>query len=179
MRAFVSSLSARPSSSRFRTRITAGRLRPWITSVPRMTANVRKMMSSRFGNGSPASVVSGMASAAASETAPRIPDQATIVAPFQGSASVADIPRRSSRATKTPGKMKMKRAPITDCGHDGGVERELAGREARERVHDRGQLQADERKEAGRSGGRRGSPRRRSPGRRVCALVSSSVCQPR
>ena len=40
-----------------------------------MTAKVRKRISSRPGNGSPASVASGIASAAASETAPRIPDQ--------------------------------------------------------------------------------------------------------
>ena len=39
-----------------------------------MTANARKMISSRPGNGAPASVDSGIASAAASETAPRRPD---------------------------------------------------------------------------------------------------------
>ena len=42
-----------------------------------MTPKVRKMISWRSGKLSPASVVSGSASAAASETAPRIPDQAT------------------------------------------------------------------------------------------------------
>ena len=40
-----------------------------------MTANVRKRIRSRPGNGSPAPVVNGIASAAASETPPRIPDQ--------------------------------------------------------------------------------------------------------
>ena len=40
-----------------------------------MTPNVRKMIRSRFGKASPASVVSGRASAAARETAPRIPAQ--------------------------------------------------------------------------------------------------------
>ena len=39
-----------------------------------MTAKVRNRITSRPGNGSPASVESGIASAAASETAPRIPD---------------------------------------------------------------------------------------------------------
>ena len=46
------------------------------TSVKRITQNVRKMISSRAGNGAPASVSSGIASAAASETAPRMPGPA-------------------------------------------------------------------------------------------------------
>ncbi len=43
--------------------------------------NVRKTMSSRPGNGSPASVSKGSASAAASETAPRIPAHERNTAP--------------------------------------------------------------------------------------------------
>jgi hypothetical protein len=43
--------------------------------VPRITQKVRKMIRSRSGNDRPASVLKGIASAAARETAPRIPDQ--------------------------------------------------------------------------------------------------------
>ena len=56
-----------------------------------MTVKVRKMIRERFGKAPPASVSSGMESAAASDTAPRMPDQLRIRAPFQafgiGSAS--------------------------------------------------------------------------------------------
>ena len=48
-----------------------------------MTANVRKRTRSRPGNGSPESVESGSASAAASETAPRIPAQERKTPPRQ------------------------------------------------------------------------------------------------
>ena len=51
-----------------------GSVRPCRTSVARITQNVRNTIRSRSGNAPPASVVSGSASAAASETAPRIPD---------------------------------------------------------------------------------------------------------
>jgi hypothetical protein len=52
----------------------SGNDRPCTTRVPRMTQKVRKMIRSRSGKGAPASVVRGSARAAASETAPRIPD---------------------------------------------------------------------------------------------------------
>ena len=42
-----------------------------------MTTNVMKTIASRPGNGAPFATVSGSASAAASETIPRIPDQPT------------------------------------------------------------------------------------------------------
>ena len=48
-----------------------------------ITEKVRKRIRSRSGNGAPASVWSGIASAAASETAPRMLDQATSVTSFQ------------------------------------------------------------------------------------------------
>ena len=48
-----------------------------------MTANVRKRIRSRPGNGEPSSVSSGSASAAASESAPRMPAQERKTAPRQ------------------------------------------------------------------------------------------------
>ena len=74
--------------------MTNGSESPCTTSVTRMTANARKMISSRSGNGAPASVDSGIASAAASETAPRIPDQQTITPCTPG--------RRQVAATRMP-----------------------------------------------------------------------------
>ena len=70
--------------------MTSGSVRPWPTSVTRITEKVRKRIRSRPGNGVPASVLSGSASAAASETAPRIPAQETKTAPRQ----LDDPPRR-------------------------------------------------------------------------------------
>ena len=46
-------------------------------SVAKITPKVRKISRSRSGKGAPPCVVSGSASAAASETAPRIPAHAT------------------------------------------------------------------------------------------------------
>ena len=75
IRAFASSFSASPPSSRSSAWISFGSVRPWSSSVVRITQNVRNTIRLRSGNASPASVVSGSASAAASETAPRIPHQ--------------------------------------------------------------------------------------------------------
>ena len=52
-----------------------GSVRPWPTTVTRIRAKVMNRIRSRPGSGAPASVVSGSARAAASDTAPRIPDQ--------------------------------------------------------------------------------------------------------
>ena len=49
-----------------------------------MTEKARKMIRSRSGNAPPVSIANGNASAAASETAPRIPVQATITVSCQG-----------------------------------------------------------------------------------------------
>jgi len=65
------------------TAITSGIVSPMPTSVARMTEKVRKRMRSRPGKGSPASVSSGSASAAARDTAPRIPAHDTKTAPRQ------------------------------------------------------------------------------------------------
>src|SRR5262249_40262929 len=53
--------------------MTPGNIRPCPTSVTRITENVKNRMRSRYGNGCPEETVSGMASAAASETMPRMP----------------------------------------------------------------------------------------------------------
>jgi hypothetical protein len=66
----VLDLAGAPTPSR---RITAGRVSPCTTSVNRITMNAMKMMRLRPGNGWPASVVVGRASATASEIAPRVP----------------------------------------------------------------------------------------------------------
>ena len=67
IRAFASSRSAETSSGRRSARISSGSVRPCPTSVTRMTTNVRNTIRSRPGTSI------GSASAAASETAPRIP----------------------------------------------------------------------------------------------------------
>ena len=59
-----------------------------------MTQKARKTISSRDGNGAPASVESGTASAAASETAPRIPVQPITVACPHGAARPRTAPAR-------------------------------------------------------------------------------------
>ncbi len=72
MRASVSSCSSRPSL-RSRSICTSGpRVRPCTTRVARITVYVRKITSSRSGKGPPPSIVSGIASAAARATAPRM-----------------------------------------------------------------------------------------------------------
>src|SRR5215470_1259562 len=53
--------------------MTLGNIKPCPTSVMRITENVKNRMRSRYGNGWPEETVSGMASAAASETMPRMP----------------------------------------------------------------------------------------------------------
>ena len=57
--------------------MSSGSVSPWNTSVPRITQNVRNTIRFRCASGCPPCVVNGKASAAASETAPRIPDHDT------------------------------------------------------------------------------------------------------
>ena len=54
-------------------RTATGSRSPWTTRVTTMTPAVTKMITSRPGNGAPDTTVSGTASAAASDTAPRNP----------------------------------------------------------------------------------------------------------
>ena len=71
-------------------------------------------ISSRPGSGSPASVVSGSASAAASETAPRIPAQLPTTRKRQLARRARCEGRRSSvRTRKVTMKFQRKRAAIT------------------------------------------------------------------
>jgi hypothetical protein len=88
IRAFASSLASTPPSSRSTARISGVSVRPCRTSVEKITPKVMKMIRFRAGNGPPPSTWSGIASAAASDTAPRIPDQAiTAFACHEGAGS--------------------------------------------------------------------------------------------
>ena len=62
-RARSSSCASASSSAMRSRRIRAGSVSPWTTSVKKMTAKVRKMISSRWGNGRPPCVVRGSANA--------------------------------------------------------------------------------------------------------------------
>ena len=79
----------------FTARITAGNSSPWPTRVARITQKARNTIRSRSGKGAPPSMVSGMASAAARDTEPRMLDQATSVVSLAGwcTSSPASRPR--------------------------------------------------------------------------------------
>ena len=62
-----------------------------------MTQKARKISRSRSGNGAPASVSSGMASAAARHTAPRMPLHATSAVELNGAGGVAPARLRTTR----------------------------------------------------------------------------------
>jgi hypothetical protein len=88
--------SSVPSSRTSRRRISAGSVNPCTTSVVRITANVISRTTSRWGNSG------ASASAAASDTDPRIPDQPTIRRVRQPARRSRCCGRRSSaRMTKT------------------------------------------------------------------------------
>jgi hypothetical protein len=80
--------------------------------VKRITAKVTKRIRSRPGSGSPASVVSGSASAAARETAPRIPDQAATTRSRQLARRSRCCGRRS-RARMIPVTPKLQASRVT------------------------------------------------------------------
>ena len=86
--------------------------KPWITSEERMTPNVRKMIRSRFGKASPASVVSGRARRCCEETAPRIPAQPMTIDALPGF-WIGRFSGASTRSDKVPGTTQRKRAAIT------------------------------------------------------------------
>ena len=77
-----------------------------------MTAKARKTINDRPGNAAPASVRSGSASAAASETAPRIPIQPISAASSHRGASPR-LRRRSACGPYTNGKTQASRTAIT------------------------------------------------------------------
>ena len=70
-------------------RTRSGSVRPWKTSVTRMTQNERKMISLRPGKGAPEAVESGSARAAASDTTPRMPDHAMIATMLPSGVGIA------------------------------------------------------------------------------------------
>ena len=109
-----SSSSSVPSSITPRRRISHGSVRPCPTTVTRISAKVMNWISSRPGSGSPASVLRGSASAAASETAPRIPAQLPTTRKRQLARRARCDSRRSSvRTRKVTMKFHRKRAAIT------------------------------------------------------------------
>ena len=91
--------------------MSSGKVRPPPTSVTRMTLNVRKITRWRCASGMPLATVTGIASAAASETLPRSPDQAAMSACFQsgsGCSYAAPIPGMNSWPSS-----HAKRVPMT------------------------------------------------------------------
>ena len=102
-----------------------------------MTEKVRKRIRSRPGNGAPSSVASGNASAAARETAPRIPAHDTNTAPRQLDMRPA-IHFGAWRTTNTHAKRSAITVPLTSAAQP------RSAVENRERVDDDRELEADE-----------------------------------
>jgi hypothetical protein len=99
----VASSSRTPS-----TRSSAGRLNPSTQTVQRIVVKTRKTMRSRPGRSS------GMASAAASDTAPRMPVKATTVMFCHGGAgSRRAIPGKTRRGRYANGKTHRNRTTMT------------------------------------------------------------------
>jgi len=95
-------------------RASQGSDNPWKTSVERMTQNVRKLTRPRSGKGRPSPNVIGNASAAAKETTPRIPLQATTSMWRQGGIGSRCRNRwLSKRGNQVAGKTHMGRTRIT------------------------------------------------------------------
>ena len=170
MRAFASSRSSRPSSSSPSTRMTSGRVRPCPTRVARITEKVRNRIRSRPGNAPSASVWSGSASAAASETIPRSPDQPTRKKATATARHRIARPRsdgESARGSQAMNGTHTSRIAIaTAADEDPGAHEPRATPGPRPRHEPTGA--------GGRSGGRRSrSPRRaRDPRRRATGAAS-------
>src|SRR3954465_3822274 len=94
--------------------MTLGNSSPCPTKVMRMTPKVIARMRSRYGNGAPVAVASGMASAAASETTPRMPTNAITKADRQG----GDGSRRAQPPRHVGGR-KHPEEPCSDHNHRG------------------------------------------------------------
>ena len=108
-----------------------------------MTEKVRKRINSRSGNGAPASVSRGSASAAARETAPRIPAQERKTAPRQ-----FDIRRVSHWRVQHRKHPRKAQADHRDA-HERGIAEEPHTGDVAEGVDDDRQLQADQHEEEG------------------------------
>lgn len=118
-------------------------MRPWTTSVKTITVKVRKMTRSRSGNGDPLSVVKGRASAAASETEPRIPAHPFTVRRRQLARRSRWLARRSRLRMSTVTRCVQNQSRHDDRGaHRGAVAEQLARRAAREAVEDHAELEA-------------------------------------
>ena len=105
-----STSSCSPSTPSQRTqRTTNGSVRPWPTSVARITAKVSSRIRLRSGKSS------GSASAAASDTAPRSPDQPTRNVSRQASAGSRSAIRRRGESGS-----RLDRKTHDEAGHDGG-----------------------------------------------------------
>ena len=138
-RALSSSRSSSvPSSCTPSQRISGGSVSPCSTSVTKITANVRKMSRSRCWKSN------GSASAAASETAPRMPAQPTIVRPCQLPRRARCDSRRSiARITNTSVWLHTSRVTTTAALTASGVAEPLG----LEGVEDHRELQPDQREQ--------------------------------
>ena len=82
--------------------------------MTKISAKVMNWMSSRPGSGSPASVCSGSESAAASDTAPRIPAQPpTMRVCHEPRRATCDGRRSMARMSIVTTKLQAKRTPMT------------------------------------------------------------------
>ena len=97
-----------------------GSIRPWPTSVTMMTPKVANRIRSRCGNGAPLSIVSGMASAAASDTTPRTPVKASDEHLLPGRRRIAPAQRRDQPARQIG---RRKHPDEARHDHDGGGDR--------------------------------------------------------
>ncbi len=113
--------------------------------MARITANVRKRMKERCGKGSPASIVSGIASAAARETAPRIPAHAISVSADRGGIGSRSRIRRTQQPRQLGRRVDPEGASDEHRQPDGHRPPEqVGGRVGIELVEDSGQLQPDQ-----------------------------------
>ncbi len=135
-----------------------------------MTVNARKTISARSGNGAPESVKFGIASAAASETAPRIPVQAMNAVCRHGSldpeSGVARaVKTQTIRATITA--IEMSRPSCTSDSADRSPSASTIAGSCRPTRTNRSALTRKTR-----------IAQKAAPERRTSGVVSSGVCQP-
>ena len=116
-----------------------------MTSVESTIENARKTINERSGNGPPASISNGIASAAASVTPPRMPAQPMNVMNCQG--GVGSRSRRlrdNQRGTYAIGKPQANLTATTTTQSSAAYPSELLPGETVELVEDRSELEADE-----------------------------------
>ena len=124
-------------------RITLGSISPCPTSVTMMTPKVANRIRSRCGNAAPPSIVSGMASAAASETTPRTPVNAMTNTHLPGRRGIAAPDRRNEPARQIGRRKHPDEARDDhDRGGDGGRGQQLRDREVLRLLDQGARLQA-------------------------------------